>query len=309
LRYFILALFFVSNTALSLPESRAVENYRVVIERCFTRQDSHQIGLRRWQQEGRDYVLLVNASTLETSVKQMSDVRCVRLSKDQFLNEKTRYSEALKSQWLGALDPENAGIHRPSRDYRGSFVTIDLCPSKRNLDQEFFERLKEELRPSETINIAVSGKWIESHRSDFAWLRDQEKNQRLAIHWLNHSWTHPYVRGVPNSKNFLLTPGVDFESEVLETEKILLNYNVVPSVFFRFPGLVANEALMARLTEFGLVAVGSDAWIGKGESPKPGSVVLLHGNGNETKALSKFLNYLMLGQVSFPMRSLIDFEF
>jgi hypothetical protein len=108
-------------------------------------------------------------------------------------------------------------------------------------------------------------------------------------------------------ENFLLTPGVNFAEEVLGTEKLLISKGLVPSVFFRFPGLVANQEKMAQLSEWGLVAVGADAWIGKGQKPHPGSIVLLHGNGNEPKGLELFTRIYERAEIAFPFRHLLSF--
>ncbi|ASV33309.1 hypothetical protein GWK90_09385 [Candidatus Hamiltonella defensa] len=69
------------------------------------------------------------------------------------------------------------------------------------------------------------------------------------------------------------------------TEKLLLEKNELPSVFFRFPGLVSDEKTVKKVNQFGLIPVGSDAWLAKGEKAKPGSIILIHGNGNEPKGI------------------------
>ena len=67
---------------------------------------------------------------------------------------------------------------------------------------------------------------------------------------------------------------------------------MVPSVFFRFPGLVSSRALFDRVVAHGLVPVGSDAWLAKGQRPTEGSIVLVHGNGNEPIGIEDFLRLL-----------------
>ena len=90
----------------------------------------------------------------------------------------------------------------------------------------------------------------------------------------------------------MLEPGTDINFEVLETEKAMLKNGLMPSVFFRFPGLVSDQQLVYRITDFGLIPVGSDAWLAKGQQPHAGSIVLIHGNGNEPVGVNDFIKLL-----------------
>jgi hypothetical protein len=66
----------------------------------------------------------------------------------------------------------------------------------------------------------------------------------------------------------------------------------VPSVFFRFPGLVADRAVLATVRGYQLNALASDARLAKHENPTPGSIILIHGNENEEAGVADFLNWL-----------------
>ena len=109
--------------------------------------------------------------------------------------------------------------------------------------------------------------------------------------------TRPIGWLAPLARNFLLTPGTDFPAEVLELEQLLLSRGVVPSPFFRFPGLVSDAATVERLREFSLIPIGSDAWLAKGESPRRGSFILVHGNGNEPRGVQLLLPMLKSGEL------------
>ncbi|OGJ87558.1 MAG: hypothetical protein A2268_03910 [Candidatus Raymondbacteria bacterium RifOxyA12_full_50_37] len=63
-------------------------------------------------------------------------------------------------------------------------------------------------------------------------------------------------------------------------------------MFFRFPGLVADSALCSRVIGLGLIPIGSDSWPAKGQVPREGSIVLIHGNGNEPYGIKKFIELL-----------------
>ncbi|MDO7744704.1 MAG: polysaccharide deacetylase, partial [Pedobacter sp.] len=66
----------------------------------------------------------------------------------------------------------------------------------------------------------------------------------------------------------------------------------LPSVFFRFPGLVSDQQVADKVLAYGIIPVGSDAWLAKGQQPSAGSIVLIHGNGNEPVGVADFIKLL-----------------
>lgn len=118
------------------------------------------------------------------------------------------------------------------------------------------------------------------------------EENKLQITWINHSFTHVYYADLPIKQNFLLAPYTNIAHEILDTEKLLLEHNQLPSVFFRFPGLISNEKLILELRHYGLIPIGSDAWLAKNQKPKAGSIILVHGNGNEPEGISKVMIFL-----------------
>lgn len=83
----------------------------------------------------------------------------------------------------------------------------------------------------------------------------------------------------------MLSARTNVSNEILATEKLLLQQGVLPALFFRFPGLVANKELLKTVNELGLIPLGSNAWLAKHEKPVNGSILLVHGNGNEPKGI------------------------
>jgi peptidoglycan/xylan/chitin deacetylase (PgdA/CDA1 family) len=126
----------------------------------------------------------------------------------------------------------------------------------------------------------------------------------LAITWTNHTYTHPYKKGVAEAENFLLTPGVDADHEIEETERLLIANGGVPSVFFRFPGLVSSSPLMKAVAAHHLISLGADAWLALGETAHAGSIVLVHPNGNEPKGLKIYARAAADGRLPTPFRPL-----
>jgi len=139
------------------------------------------------------------------------------------------------------------------------------------------------------VGIAITGRWMIEHPKDLAWLRQREREGAIAVTWINHSFNHRYDERLPLSRNFLLEPGTDPDLEVLATETAMLDQGLLPSVFFRFPGLVSDPELVRRVVAHGLIPLGSDAWLAKSQVPSPGSIVLVHGNGNEPAGVDRLL--------------------
>ena len=96
-------------------------------------------------------------------------------------------------------------------------------------------------------------------------------------------------------------PMTRLESEVLDTEKVFLRLGILPSVFFRFPGLVSDVAGLATLRRLGLIPLGAGAWLAKGEPAARGSVILVHGNGNEPRGIDRLLPLLAAGTRLLPI--------
>jgi len=89
-----------------------------------------------------------------------------------------------------------------------------------------------------------------------------------------------------------LMKGTNVNQEVLLNEKTMIEHNLVPSIFFRFPGLVSGPRVFEKVMNFGLIPVGSDAWLAKGENADDGNIVLVHANGNEPYGIKRFINLL-----------------
>jgi hypothetical protein len=213
--------------------------------------------------------------------RAVADLPYGRALRDAAANER-----ALQGAGLGRLRPAQPGID----------LTLDLCPSTRPLDRGLFtallEGLGEEERPA-PVAIALTGSWMERHRTDLDWLVSLEAGGALSITWVNHSFHHRLSADRPLESNFLLQPGTDVRAEVLQTERAMLAAGLLPSVFFRFPGLVSKPAVFEKVEALGRVPLGADAWLAKSRGPTPdGAIVLVHANGNEPTGVRRFLELL-----------------
>ena len=267
-----------------------VENYRVVLQSC-RHAGAERLAIRAMKVNGDDLLLTVDPLSLATQLEHKDCWTCDDTTQPQqagtrFIDAVNRFAkqtDKVKAGWL-----ENAGMTHGHED-RGVFITGDLCPSQKPLDRSFLQKLE---RPGAATPVAlsVSGLWIKRHADDFAWLRQEKAQGRLAITFVNHSFHHPYQPGLAEGQNFLLTPGVDMREEVLDVERLLIANGETPSVFFRFPGLISSPALMNTLRENHLIPLGANAWLALNPNQKasPGAVVLVHPNGNEPFGLHLF---------------------
>ncbi len=304
---FIMIFMFLSKSHAQI----AIENYKNIFIPMYNLKGELKIAIRSYFSNNDMNYLLVDPVTLVTETDKAVNLSHRNPLKDNQSGyfttkdlENTNYFKTLKTYSSPPYLLQNYGLTH-SDSINGMFLSVDLCPSKRFFERDFFRRLlaiADEHHKKFPIAIAISGLWIRNHQKEFNWLIKNEKS--LDITWVNHSFGHPYFKGKPFNENFLLFPGIDMKSEVLMTEKLLLQHNQVPSIFFRFPGLVSNEMTVKELNKLGLIPVGSNAWLAKGEHPKSGSVVLIHGNGNEPlgikmalKLINHNINWLPLNYV------------
>src|SRR3972149_5403391 len=255
-----------------------------------------KIAIREFVRNGKKQVLYVDPETFSTGA----------LIWDETAFKKKPLSGVQETPFVKALDRydsvpitlQNHGLKKAEAEKNGFFLTVDLCPSKKPLDKGIFTRAMELSRDKEPvpIGVAISGKWIKKHGEEFRWL---VKEKGLRVTWINHSYTHPYSKGLPLKENFLLSKGVDFEREVLETEKLLLENGITPSPFFRFPGLVSDNGLVKKLKTLSLVPIGAQSWLAKGEAPEKGGVILVHGNGNEPQGIKRLMAFYKENEEAF----------
>jgi hypothetical protein len=285
-------------------EAAKVSNYRPVFEQC-SRDSVQRLAIRRMTVDGEGMILTVDPATLETSLEHDRDWSCA--DTDDERQKDTRFVRAVRAACAPQSDGPvkhsafiaNGGLTHGSP--AGSFVTGDLCPSHKPLARHFLERLETPGTPV-PLALSMSGGWLARHQADFQWLRDQEHAGALRITWVDHSYTHPYVPGRRLSENFLLMEGVDMRAEILKTEQLLIANGETPSVFFRFPGLVSNPALMKVAGDYHLIVLGAGAWLAKTLSVKPGDIILVHPNGNEPAGLAIFANLMAAGKLPQPFR-------
>jgi hypothetical protein len=280
--------------------AHSVSEYRVY--RAVAARSDHVtqplVVLRRFRWDGVDAVFTVDPATLRTEIRPEAGLAIEPVPWDKILERfaGTPYIKALRDSEANAFVLQDAGITRFSSAQHGVDLTIDLCPSELPLDRILFSELIKDLGAVEKpvpLAVAVTGIWMDRHADDLDWLVGLERSGAISVAWVNHTFNHRTARNLPLRENFLLEKGTDIDAEVLKTEIRMIERGLTPSVFFRFPGLVSNKSLVAAMTEtYGLVPVGSDAWLAKNQRPGAGSIVLVHANGNEPLGIRRFLSLL-----------------
>lgn len=273
--------------------STGILNYRAAFGTVRTEDGRAFVVIRRFERDGARLALTVDPATLETAIRDEA-----WLAPDNEAWPKLKATPYVSALWALTSPPyptENAGLTHARNGTQGFFLTVDMCPSRRAFESAFFaslsERARREGRPMQ-VAISISGYWAVDHKDELASLIARQRLGELDVTWVNHSYTHRYLKGVPDKRNFMLTPHTDLESEVFRTEQLLIEQGLTPSIFFRFPGLVSDAYLVMELRQLGLVPLGADAWLAKLQRPRAGSIVLVHGNGNEPQGIHDARRYI-----------------
>ncbi len=290
MKYFFLTLIFLILPITSFAKIKNYEKYIGITED----KEIKSIVLRKFSENHKIKYLAVNPSNLQTkiisgNVKKQSLKEIIK----QFKN--TKYIKLLKTSLNNKKPLQNAGIKK-FKESKCIFITTDLCPSNKQMEYSFYKNISKYSNKPVPIGIAISGKWILKHKNELNLLLKLESANNISITWINHSYNHFYNKDLSLNKNFLLHKDTKLNSEILDLEKLLLENKLLPSVFFRFPGLISDETIFNKVTGYGLIVLGSNAWIAKGEKPGNGSIVLLHGNGNEHIGIEIFKKLLKMNK-------------
>ncbi len=271
-----------------------VKNYRSFSAELYTADKKFsRIALRKFRMNGTKCYLAVNPDSLQTEIAPVGRYLILKKTFTEIAARRKdlAYFKAIRFAGQNSWRLQNAGLTHIPGDSE-VYLTADLCPSKLPMDRTPFAELARvygSCRRPAAVAVAVSGIWIEKHPEDVKWVADLVGRGDLAVTWVNHTYNHHHKKRAPLWKNFLLDMGSNLEEEVLKNEIAMLEAGLVPSVFFRFPGLVSNKALFAGVTGYGLIPLGSDAWLGKKQWPVAGSIILIHANGQEPVGIKRFL--------------------
>jgi hypothetical protein len=286
----------------TLPAQNVISNYKVFFA-VGDYANKKMLVIRKFERSGQQFYVAVGFGDLETCIIPANKIHADSIDWQHiFLDyDSTAYIKALQTASKQSFSLQNSGISHGFPKEKGITLTIDLCPSEKPLDRDIFTSLISEFKKIETpapIAISITGRFMLNHSEDFAWLKSLIARGEISVTWINHTFNHYYNPKIPLEQNFLLEPGTDLNSEILKLEIALLRQDLLFSVFFRFPGLVSDHQLVEDVISYGLIPIGSDAWLAKGQPANAGSIVLIHGNGNEPLGVKDFITLLQNEQAS-----------
>ncbi len=282
-----------------------MSDYQSVLRTCRAADGRQDVAIRTMTVAGTPLLLLADPLRLSTRLERAACWTCQDASEDSLAQTRMMRAVVQAAEAPGLIHRgflQNAGLTHGTAP--GAYITGDLCPSRRPLDRGFLDKLAAQ-GPHTPVALSISGLWLLHHFEDYRWLLDRQSAGALDILWVDHTYHHPYWRGVPNDRNFLLAKGVDPDAEILDTERLLIANGQTPSLFFRFPGLISSAPLMQAVRRHHLISLGADAWLAIGQRPGDGSIVLVHPNGNEEAGLRTFDREVARGAIAPPLEPLV----
>ena len=244
--------------------------------------------LREIKIKNKKMFLSVNTSSLNTKYLQNIGV----LNK---CNPKSRYKTILNYATTPPYPLENDGLTHGSK---GLYLTTDLCPSsKSGFEDRLYKNLIKTFPKPVPVTLFITKRWINKHKKEFEQFKTWQKENLLNISWGNHTAKHIYHPKAKLKHNFILSPEENLPKDILDLKTTLIENGVKPSIFFRFPGLISDKKSVQIVKNLGLIPIGSNAWLAKGQKPKNGSIILVHGNKNEPIGIDIFLKLLKNGKI------------
>ncbi len=280
-----------------LPLAGKIHDYQLYFAHAAKPGKETQIIIRKFRQGNQLFYLIVGANNLKTEIVPANILPAVETAwpdlKKKFA--KSRYCKAAAFAEKNAKPGQDAGLTRISSTPKGIYLTIDLCPSTKPLNRSLFNKIITvfgNIKKPVPFSISISGLWMMEHLTDLKWILDLIKKNEISVTWINHSFNHRCKKDSPLTRNFLLAKGTNIDKEILNTEIKMIEKGITPGVFFRFPGLISDEDIFKHVISYGLIPIGTNAWLAKSEIPSPGDIVLIHGNGNEPLGIKKFFELL-----------------
>src|ERR1700761_7688491 len=132
--------------------------------------------LRKFENQGKEYLLLVNPQTLQSKVDETSfyQVKPMSLAETRTFFKNTPYEKAISKVEQQSVMIQDAGIERGMPTETGISLTADLCPSHKPLDRRIFTDMISQFQKVEkpcAIALSVSGIWMLKHVPDIEWLK------------------------------------------------------------------------------------------------------------------------------------------
>ena len=213
-----------------------INNYRIISPLLCLNNGNINVAIRSFDSEKIDYFLLVDIENLNTKLVKAKNCYPRKNDKEGRYFEYRGFSGSRYHQVLNLYNiiennnKDNQGLKSINKS-QGVFISIDMCPSINKIEKNLFIKLKEKSKLNKVhVSIAISGLWIIQNKEDFFWLQSL-KSDNFIITWVNHSFTHRYYKDVDMESNFLLLSDTVIQSEILDTERILIEHGGTFNIF------------------------------------------------------------------------------
>ena len=267
--------------------SNSIKEYKAVFK-CINFHSKYYVAIRSFELNSQKALLIVDGSSLKSGVILKESATDVKCSKELFESRYFKFLAHAKYESKHKL--QNDGVLSSGG---GAVLTTDLCPSsKEGFEDRLYLALIKRFKNPVPVTLFITKRWILKHEKAFEQLRTWQSEGKLNITWGNHTAEHIYHPKVELEHNFVLSREENLTKDILDLEQELLKRGIVPSVFFRFPGLVSDKKCVEMASNMGLIVIGADTWIAKGEKIKENSIILVHGNKNEPKGVDMLLKDL-----------------
>lgn len=164
-------------------QNQIPSHYTFVFNAFYDEDGSGKIAIRQYDMADGLYYLVLNPHTYKLNIR---DSKSIDLSKTvpPLHFQGTPYAKALLTYSFPPYRLHNYGIVQGDSASGQFFLTVDLCPSKKPLDRELFNRtieLQQSRDEAVPVAVAISGLWMRRHPQDLEWLRSQMEESKLNI--------------------------------------------------------------------------------------------------------------------------------
>lgn len=216
-----------------------IQDYKKIFIPVYTQKGMLKIAIRLYFNSKKLFFILVDTYSLKTSIAAAKNLsyrypeNIEQQGESRYFNieqlNNTPYLQALNKYTTNSCKNANCGATKSdSSQMNGYFLTIDMCPSSKKFEREFFlklTKLSDILHKPIPISLCISGLWMVNHEKELLWFKEQHNKGKLQITWVNHSFSHPYYRDLAVENNFYFLTKKVLKMKYLKLRKYY--YNII----------------------------------------------------------------------------------
>ena len=223
--------------------------------------EKHILLFREFERNDERLFLAADLDSLETMILRPEDI--------SYFEDYSK--EAENSRLYKLIHTKN-----PVRNFSGTGYTLmieltEKIGKKYKFERDLFLFLAAQKQASH-INVIVSNRWILEDKANFRRIDSLIEQKKLNVVWI--------IKALDYDK---------LENEILNTERLLLEQGQLPSIFFKIDG-GWNESVAKKLQSFSLIPLDANSVLSKGGKIKKGSMVLVKGDGTESKYVKMIMD-------------------